>query len=551
MKRSTLSLALLIASSLVQAGVKPADQQEALGLYDAADFRISDGRCSDCQTIPQALWYFQSDLVATPHKGKPTASFDKTRTVQEDVRQWAATSSPGALPPLVWIGSSQVIEQGLLNTQGDALRLPDGRQLGFSITPKIPSNLSYYNAATQNFYQQRELRLRGELRTENGQEVFVARSIWPKDFTLAADTALQPLKPNENLKTLVRAHQGGANAAFQSRVLWERTPGAARQWDQHSAIGIMLNGAQGDDDEAHGGHFAIATGRYRQDGDWSNWLVNNFYNLDSYSEKGIVAAATPMDKYLMDLNSGQSFYRPSYMVVALFKNDSPAQLYQGAMNRVYNRLYRHDFSYNHSRDNCAGISVDTFQSLGWNIPMQGPSGYPKAIAAYAYVAANERSLDKGRKIYDYLTEDKVRLYPALAFDVMGNELLQMAQGKATRMLTLYEQSMADNIEAILYVRIPQIPSSRSAGLAPVYSFDEYMQQAPADHSQWKVVPTEPRPFPENLRDAQVQKPSKLALVPAPVAGAGLLGGVAMLGMVRVGKRWRKGRQRKQSGIPLV
>ena len=160
-------------------------------------------------------------------------------------------------------------------------------------------------------------------------------------------------------------------------------------------------------------------------------------------------------------------------------------------------------------------------------------------------------MDKGRKIYDYLTEDQVRLYPALTFDIMGNDLLNLVQGKTTRPLSAYEQSLADNIEAILFVRIPQIPSSRVAGLAPVYSFDEYMQQAPADRSQWKIVPIEPRPFPENLRDAEVQKPSKLALVPVPVAGAGLLGGMAMLGMVRVGKRWRKGRQHKQSATPLV
>ena len=530
MKHISLTLALLIASSFAQAqpAVKSALSQESLGLYDATDFRLSDGRCADCQAIPQALWYFPEDTVATPRSGNTHAT-----------------------APLVWVGSSKVIENARLGANGRSLSLADGQQLDFAITPKLASNRSYYNAATQDFYQQRPLRLRGELLTENGQEKFVARSIWPKDFTLDANAPLQKLAAGENLKTLVRANHGGATSAFERRVLWERTPGTARDWSQLSAIGIMLNGAQGDDDEAHGWHFAIATGRYRSDGDWSNWLVNNFYNLDTYSEKGIVAAVTPMDKYLMDLNSGQSFYRPSYMVVALLKNAQPAQQYQGAINSVYNQLYRHDIDYNHSRNNCAGISVDTFQGLGWNIPLQGPSSYPKAIGAYAYVAASERSLDKGRKIYDYLTEDQVRLYPALTFDTMGNDLLNIAQGKTTRLLSAYEQSLADNIEAILFVRIPQIPSSRVAGLAPVYSFDEYMQQAPADRSQWKVVPTEPRPFPDSLCETQPQKPSKLALVPVPVAGVGLLGGMAMLGMVRVGKRWRKGRQHKHSATPLI
>ena len=32
----------------------------------------------------------------------------------------------------------------------------------------------------------------------------------------------------------------------------------------------------------------------------------------------------PMDNYLMDLNSGQSYYRPSYMLVAVLKHPDTA-----------------------------------------------------------------------------------------------------------------------------------------------------------------------------------------------------------------------------------
>ena len=52
----------------------------------------------------------------------------------------------------------------------------------------------------------------------------------------------------------------------------------------------MLNGAQGDDDEAHGGHFALMTGQVGSEGALDDLLVNNFYSLDSESEKGILAA---------------------------------------------------------------------------------------------------------------------------------------------------------------------------------------------------------------------------------------------------------------------
>ena len=87
------------------------------------------------------------------------------------------------------------------------------------------------------------------------------------------------------------------------------------------------------------------------DGNWSRWLVNNFYNLDSNSEKGIIAAATPMDKYLMDLNNGQNFYWPSYMLVAVLKTDTTPSQYQAAINRVYNHFYHHDFVYDHALGN--------------------------------------------------------------------------------------------------------------------------------------------------------------------------------------------------------
>jgi hypothetical protein len=33
----------------------------------------------------------------------------------------------------------------------------------------------------------------------------------------------------------------------------------------------MLNGAQGGDDEAHGGHFAVVTGWQRQGGQFADW----------------------------------------------------------------------------------------------------------------------------------------------------------------------------------------------------------------------------------------------------------------------------------------
>jgi hypothetical protein len=268
-------------------------------------------------------------------------------------------------------------------------------------------------------------------------------------------------------------------------------------------------------------------------------MVNNYYNLASNSEKGIIAAATPMDKYLMDLNNGQSYYRPSYMLVAVLKeNRVPAQ-FQAATNRVYNHFYHNDFVYDHSRDNCAGISIDTLRQLGWNVPTRGVTSQLKASAAYFYVAATEKSLTKGRAIYDYLNTETTRLFPAVAFDAIGNDLFNRLLNPASKILQngVLEQQLKQDIEAVYFVRIPQIPSSRAFGQAPVYGFDQYMAQAPADRSQWKIVPTTPNPLPDNLKNGLALKLEKPNLVPWPV--------VLVLALFIAGFAWSVRKLRKK------
>ena len=114
------------------------------------------------------------------------------------------------------------------------------------------------------------------------------------------------------------------------------------------------------------------TGWHRGDGQWADWMVNNFYNLGSVSEKGIIASMLPMDNYMMDLNSGQSYYRPSYMLVAILKRPEAAAWYQAAIEHVFDRFYRHHIEYDHAKSNCAGLSIDTLIGLGWQLPVLGP-----------------------------------------------------------------------------------------------------------------------------------------------------------------------------------
>ncbi|HEY0064874.1 MAG TPA: hypothetical protein VGC21_22340 [Telluria sp.] len=527
-----LAAASAPAAGAAPAGLKDALQGESIGLLAADSFRLTSGKCGDCATLRQGLWYFEDDLLAVPKPAQPLSGHALQPDMVGAVRAWAGSSDTEALahPGLVWIGSPQIFDDVAIEADGKAVRTRDGTSTRLLLVPKIATNLSYWNGSTTDFFGQRPVRMRGSLRQVDGADAFVARTVWPKDFTIERGALpLQPLAADESLASFVRKEDGGATSAYSTRLLWERTPGKSGAWAGQSAIGIMLNGAQGDDDEAFGGHFAIATGSVGKQGEWSDWVVNNFYNLDSYSEKGIVAAPVPMDNYLMDINSGQQFYRPSYMLVAVLNKARTALAYQGGVQRVFNNFYRHDFQYRHAGANCSGISLDVFKGLGWNIPERGATSHLKAIAAYGYLSAKDRSLASGRKIYDYLTEEQIRLYPAVAFDAAGADLLSLvgAGPGPQRQLSAFEKQLQGDVEALVLVRIPQVPSSRAMGSAPVFSFDEFMARTPPDRADWKIVPTTPRPFPERLRENVVAQEAP-GVVPLPIAGIGF-GGLLGIG----------------------
>jgi hypothetical protein len=479
-----------------------------LGQYDSEQFITLSMPCAHCQSLPQAQWYFKNEIVAVPGAGQSMTSFSLDKRGADDV----ASLDLHALPDVVWTGSTQQWTHTHLSADGKRLQLADGKEMPFEIVPKIPTNLSYWNQETQAFYAQRALSIRGE---QVGQTI-IARTLWPEDFRLNLQSQAQPLQQGESLKQLVQYEQGGAHSPHESRLLWQKSPGVAQSLAGKAVLGVLLNGAQGDDDEAHGGHFALTTGIISADGSYHHWLVNNYYNLATNSEKGIIAGVTPFDKYMADLNSGQAFYRPSYMLVAVFSQPTVPAKIQAASNRVYQHFYRNDFVYDHATNNCAGISVDVLRNLGWKVPESGGESLLKASAAYWYIAAQERSLTKGRAIYDYLNTEMTRLFPAVAFDAIGNDLLNITQTGNTQTLASPEmQSMANQIEAIYFVRIPQIPSSRAYGLAPVYSFAQYLKQAPADRGQWKIIPVTPNPLPDDLKNGLALKPQMPMLVPLP------------------------------------
>lgn len=493
------------------AAIHGALQSERIGLLDAGKLKLTTGKCTDCASSPQSLWFFQDQVIAAPTDPAAVAGVSSTMERRADVRSWAQTPAAARLayPAVTWMGAPQVMDGATIAADGQHVRGANGETIGFALVPKIATNRSYANAATTAFLHQRQVRLRGTLQDRGGKPVFVARTAWPTDY--AIDTqhlAVKPLQQRSDLTAYVQDPSTVKDGAVSSRLIWERSPGAAKNAAGKPVLGIMLNGAQGDDDESLAGHFGIATGYLGQHGEWADWAMNNIYSLDSFSEKGIIAATVPMDNYLTDLNSGQQFYRPSYMLVAVLKNGRTAVAYQGAIQRTMNHFYRHDFVYDQAADNCAGVSIDVLRDLGWRVPEQGPTSRIKAVAAYAYVAATQHSLKSGRAMYNNLNEEKTRLLPAVAFEAAGWDLLQLvgaAPGR-TGPLTVYEQQLKDDVDAIMLVKIAQIPSSRAWGSAPVFSFNEYMHRTPSKRADWKIVPVAPRPFPSSLRQSSLPAP---------------------------------------------
>jgi hypothetical protein len=510
------------------------------GLYPQSDFRITDGRCRDCPTIPQALWYFENETVAVPKPGVPAATFARGLDVGADLRAWLASQGPGdprERPQLVWIGAPQVLSGVRLNADASKTEGP-GAPPRVELVPKNALNRSYFDASSARFFHERTVKLRGTI----ADGTIVARTLWPEDFRLdraAPSRALDPaFPPTLALRALIRGDpRGGAQSPFAAWSLWQRDAARDPLAAGGAALGIMVNGAQGDDDEAHGGHFALVTGVVQEDGAIGDWLTNNFYSLDIVSEKGTIAAPVPLDNYVADLNSGQNWYRPSHMLVAILRDTRAPSLLQGAFNRVYNQFWRHQLVYRHATMNCASISVDVLRRLGWDIPVRGAASRLAAALSFPWFVVKERSVTKACTAFDYLWEDQTRLMPAAAFEEIGASLFGLATtAPAQRPPSAgLSQMIAEDVDAIFFLRFPQLPSSRAFGDAPIATPWEFRSRLPKVP---QVVPVPDRPFPAALRDADLLPAPR----PASAYAAAIWGTLLVVGIpIYLYRLWRRRR----------
>jgi len=505
-----------------------------VGPYDASGFRLATGATAGETLIPAARFLFASETIAVPVAG-PYAGFARGTDPFADIAAWAATGAPLTRPPLVWIASPERKAGAVIAADGKSFG-ESGPRAPLALVPRIALNRSWVDASTFAYLSRRTVTMRGE--TKPGGE-FVARTLWPEDWRLDEGAPAVRLSGSRTPRLAIRgllrsAPRGGADSPPETHPVWERHPGR-RDWAGRPVLAFVLDGAQGDDDEAWGGHFALATGRIPAGGRLSNLLVANFYTLDTESEKGILPAPAPLDNYLADLNSGQAWYRPSYVMLAILGDERAPALVQGALNRLYLQFWRHQLEYRHSTMNCAAISVDVLRALGWALTPRGPSGPARAWLSIPAKMFTEGRVAAARTAFEYLSEDRTRLMPSAAFEEAVFGLMQLGEKGAGPADGALARMLAEDLVALAGVRLPQLPSSRPFGTWPAANPREYLGALPTDPSDLKVVPVPPRPFPPGLRDADLL-PAPARRSTWPIAILTLLGIVPIAWLA--GAAWR-------------
>lgn len=426
----------------------------------------------------QDFWPFGSDWQAVRGNDATAALTPAAQFYFHD--QWLAPA-PGAAQAPLWLAAPTRLPACYL-LDAETFRDAGGVRRRYRLCAPLASNRSWVDERTLFWWQQRSLTLVGEMR----DDIFEVRALWPEDWRI-------PRKLHGTRQSLDGLIDGmdAPLAPFLAHSIWHRESPLASDW----VLGLMLNGAQGDDDEAHGGHFAVVLGKW-QDGDPSRWLAANFYNPDVVSEKGILPALTPLDIYLTDLNAGQQMYRPSLLFYVRLHSARVLETVWQSLQQTFEQVYDHRLHYHHARNNCTGITIDTLRGAGFNLPEKGPTARLLAPFVAAWSGLVERRFAAAKSSWEYLLTEQSRLFPVQAFrSVAGHWRALLGRGGESDL----EHHFVQDAQSMGCIRLPQVPSTRALGRSPVDSVWAYQKRTPVKRSDWQVVPVPERPFPVHLR----------------------------------------------------
>lgn len=479
-------------AALLWSAAPVAALEGALGLFPGELFRaVEVGRAEAGEgSAPAAgLFYFQGEWIAVPQADVPVTG-----------RAWDGPVEPILpLPPIVWLAAPELVEGARL-LEEDRLELPDGSVVGFEVVPPLPDNELYLAASTLAFFRERPLRLRGSFESGPDGRRFVARTAWPEDARIPwRRLDPDPVEPPESLGDLLRAQ---APAWPDARLLWERPRDGPRDWVGRPVLAIVLSGAQADAPGSHAGHIAVATGRLGARGEWAHWLANNVYPLDVVGGKGISSGPVPMDNYLTDLNSGQALYRPAYVLVAVLDDPAVARTVQAGFQEFFLRYWCHDVTFHRARHNSTRMSMDVLREAGWRVPRVGRTSWIKGLLGAIGVAVVTFDRHLARDAWSFFTAERTDLLPRVAFETAARDLLDLLEGvdgNLPRRPTELELGLRQDTAAVLFLRFPQVPSSRPFGTYPVGSLREYRARIEQDEAGLDPTPERERPFPDELR----------------------------------------------------
>jgi len=190
------------------------------------------------------------------------------------------------------------------------------------------------------------------------------------------------------------------------------------------------------------------------------------------------------------------------MLVAVLRRPRLALAVQEALQETMLRLYCGAVEFDLARFNSTAMTIDPLRALGWRIPRTGPTSRIAGIFTAPFATLARLSLRAGRNLYATLAQERTRLLPRVAFEVAGHDLLYLAGGAALESrgeLTAFERMLVEDVEAILFVHLPQVPSSRRFGTYPVVSLLSYGAALLADPGDFERAPEAgTRDFPEHL-----------------------------------------------------
>ena len=292
---------MIVARRLPRSSPPPSGRVRA---YPAAGFRSSPASAGLSDAPPGAVVFPRRDDRGAAAGRCRSAAFTPGVRVRRRARLGGPARPPSAAidyPPLVWIAAPRDRAHARACRLTAALGHDGGGPRDSTLGPEDPAQpLVVRRTSIGAYFAPRDVtRARDDARRRLRRAHAVAGGLPPRAARRrprrALPTAATPGTPCA--RSMREAPRRRRAEPFDARTLWQRA-GRVRDWRGKPVLAFMVNGAQGDDDEAHGGHFAIGDRTHRRRRRDRRWLVNNFYSLDVESEKGIIAAPVPLDNYL-------------------------------------------------------------------------------------------------------------------------------------------------------------------------------------------------------------------------------------------------------------